>query len=274
MTTATCDFDPASRARTAPQKGLFARFFDAMIAARMRQADARNRSPPAPAAAASAEERRLRGDRRDGCVTILSVIPTVAARFADHALSTSVTHSPSGMRRTSRKPVRPIGGQRGILLLAQQTRQHHVRARREQRRIGRASRLERRQQDIGEHQIEWSARARNPRAVDPLAAIHSHERADAVEARILARNRNGSASMSLASTVARERLGGRDGEHAGAGADVEHAPRAPRSWQSSPAPAGSRASCRDGRCRRRAPPRSRCRCGSARSSRDRARHAP
>ena len=106
---------------------------------------------------------------------------------------------------------------------------------------------------------------------------------DAVDAGILARG-----SDRAGVDVARQhrpvqRLRRRDGEHAGAGADVEHgglsilrrAARAERtgcaalaassSSRCGRARAGSRAWCRDGRCRRRAPPRSGCRCGCART---------
>ena len=60
-----------------------------------------------------------------------------------------------------------------------------------------------------------------------------------------------------------QRLRRRDGQHAGAGAEVEHAPRPVRSSAHGRAAAGSRGWCRDGRCRRPAPPRSRWRACSA-----------
>ena len=71
--------------------------------------------------------------------------------------------------------------------------------------------------------------------------------------------RTESGSMSLASTVLVQRLRRGDRQHAGAGAEIEHAPRAAAPSARDRAAAGSRAWCRDGRCRTPAPPRSRCR---------------
>ena len=65
-----------------------------------------------------------------------------------------------------------------------------------------------------------------------------------------------------------QRLRRGDREHAGAGAEIEHAPRPVAPSAHDRAAAGSRAWCRDGRCRTPAPPRSRCRaCWAATWSR-------
>ena len=97
MTTATLRIStPLPEARTAPRKGLLARFFDAMVEARMRQAMRETRAaPPSHSAEDLLKKRRLR--RRRATRTTSSADPV-------HALSTSVTHSPSGMRRTSVSP--------------------------------------------------------------------------------------------------------------------------------------------------------------------------
>ena len=95
MTTATLRISapPSRGADCAASKGLLARLFDAMVEARMRQAMREHRARTAISIPEHLlKKRRLRGDRQR------------RRQAALHALSTSVTHSPSGMRRTSLSP--------------------------------------------------------------------------------------------------------------------------------------------------------------------------
>ena len=93
MTTATLRIStPLPEVRTAPQKNFLKRVFDAMVAARMRQAIRELEHAPPPDPAAPVERRGLRGGRQR------------RQRVSVHALRISVTHSPNGMRRTSVSP--------------------------------------------------------------------------------------------------------------------------------------------------------------------------
>src|SRR5262245_41032394 len=106
--------------------------------------------------------------------------------------------------------VRAIGGERGIGLRRQQSRQDHVRAGREQAPHRRGQPLERRQQNIGEHEIITAVRLhdRDPRrhAVVPHVAPGDphHGRID------VARQH-----------AAAPQLRGRHGQHARAGAEIQ-----------------------------------------------------
>ena len=128
-------------------------------------------------------------------------------------------------------------------------------------------------QDIRQHQVERAAAAQSPAPRSrwrgsactrcPVPFSRAFSRATLTEG----------ASMSLASTLTVQRLGGGDRQHAGAGAEIEHAPRLAVPSGHDRAATGSRAWCRDGRCRTPAPPRSRCRACLAARGRGRGRRA-
>ena len=176
--------------------------------------------------------------------------------------STSVIQPSSSIRRSSAKPA--IGGERGIGLRGQKAGQHDAAARRDDPGQRRGEALQRLKQDIGEDEIERRAGAdrrcgrRRPRARPRPARPTRLSRA-------LARaTRTAAASMSVASTrrrKARAAAMARTPEPVPRSRMFGAAPPARAICTSGRAPTGNRAWCRDGRCRRRARLRSRCRCG-------------
>ena len=171
------------------------------------------------------------------------------------------------------QPARAIGGHHARRLVVQQSRQDHESLRREMPRHRPRELPQRIGEDVGQHQVERTVPARIPAPQKPVARIACTRLPHAVEPRVLARDPHRRRVDVARQHRAVQRLGGGDRQHAGAGAEIEHAPRPMRISGRDRAAAGSRAWCRDGRCRRRAPPRSRCRACSARCARGRARHA-
>ncbi len=191
-----------------------------------------------------------------------------------------------------------IGRDSGVGLGRQQAGQHDTRTGRGEPRERRGEALQRPQQDIGEDEIVgrafvefWSG--------DAVGFYHLDETAGAIERGIGAGRAHGAAVDVGCEHGPPQGAGRRDGEHARAGAEIEnawnhvrhpevrakraskgdgrptsfeaclwHAPQddgeqgvaCSLSCRCDQAPAGSRAWCRDGRCRKPAPLRSRCRC--------------
>ncbi len=80
--------------------------------------------------------------------------------------------------------------------------------------------LQRRKQNIGQDKIEWSARTK-AMGVEPGRRNAFDCGGRRVQPRILARDREGKGINVARQDASSQRLGRRNGEHAGAGADVE-----------------------------------------------------
>ena len=294
MTTATLRLSTAFPRRTAPTANRAKEPARALLRRLGRGADApgdaRNRDAPPPDPGGCAEERRLRRRRvsddgalpftRSSMILTLMVGPHPDQVAGDERSAGSGYAAPASPTRraecAARASARAAGRRRA--------------PRSPGRRAGRTARRARRARAAAASggQAASAARSRilantrsngaacaKPRCGKPCGVQAFDQRRDAVEARIVARDahrlrvdvacEHGRAQRSWRPRWRARRCRSRC---------RARARRTPRLQRSGPAPAGIRASCRDGRCRRRAPPRSRCRSGSPRRARGRARRAP
>ncbi len=161
-------------------------------------------------------------------------------------------------RALQHQALRSVGGNRRVGLRCQDSGQHHARIRHELPRHRRGQPLQRLQQDIRQHQIERRPRDDLRRAQS--SRLHSgDECADAVQRRVgpcvfhgdRGRCRSPAPACGTASPPRSPGCRSRCRDR-GCGVACCCAP-------ARPAPAGSRAWCRDGRCRTRSRPRSRWR---------------
>jgi len=155
---------------------------------------------------------------------------------------------------------RPISGDHRVRLRRQNSGQHDVRAGRDQPAQRRGEAHKRPEQDIGEDEVERRASAQ-PSVASAVGAHHCDHAAGAVAPRVGARGRE-----RLPVDVGRECTAV---QRAGGGAQARRCrcryrecarAACPPFCRCARAPGGSRGSSRDGRCRRRARPRFRCRC--------------
>ena len=160
--------------------------------------------------------------------------------------------------------MRPIGGKRRVLLRGEQAGQDDVRAAaRAAAASGRQAASSGASRILAKHQIERRACLKARGAQARLRAEHSTSGATPLRRAFSRAMRTASGSMSLASTGTRNAFAAAMASTP-VPVPMSRMRRGRRALQQShPAPAGSRASCRDGRCRRRARPRSRCRSGLA-----------
>ena len=193
------------------------------VSPRARQFGAQRRDPRAARAAVRRDPRTTgSGLRTCGAIYGLRGAAATARSSARRRRSTSVTQPSSAMRRSKVRPRARYAASAALACAASSPDSTTCRRARRDRAIGVASRLQRREQDIGEHERERRALAEPPGR--EAARVHDlDEGAGAVEPRILARDLH-RAGVDVARQHRRaQRARRRDGEHAGAGADVEHA---------------------------------------------------
>ena len=173
------------------------------------------------------------------------------------------------------QPARPIDRERGAPLRGQKAGQHHVAMRRREPCHRGRHPDERREEDIGEDEIERPARAK-PARPQAIGANDLDRRTCPVEpahcrARPQPHGRRCRSPAPVAAAPAPPRWRGRR-------CRCRDRARARSRGRAGASPAGrarrgSRGWCRDGRCRTPAPPRSRCRCDLAARGRGHGRHA-
>ena len=114
-----------------------------------------------------------------------------------------------------------IARERGAGLGREQTREHDLSVRCNEPRHRRGERFERIEQDIGEDQAV--GRAGTQRRGAEARGVHDpHEGTDPVDVRVVARDCDGAGVDIVGKYRSTQGLGCGDGEHAGAGADIEH----------------------------------------------------